>query len=70
MIETIITGTGAIRDRYTIETGDLGIYVTHDTVDETGVTELASMALLLIDQEAMPQVSRAIQRAVREFANV
>lgn len=66
MIETITTGSGAIRERYVVETGDLGVYVTHDTVDETGHVEVASTAMLLIDPEAMPEVIRALQRAQRE----
>ena len=54
MIQTLTLPTSAgMADRYVVSTGDLGVTIEHDMVDERGICEPASTATLYIVPEAL-----------------
>ena len=68
MIQTLTLPTSAgMADRYVVSTGDLGVTIEHDMVDERGMSEPASTATLYIVPEALPAVVAALARAAREM---
>ena len=68
MIATFTVPTdGFIANRYTVESGENGITIEHEMVDDLGRVE-RSCGVLCIELEAIGAVMRGLERAAREFA--